>query len=81
MDTYFKSSVIIIFNVEMSEVFFLKSRALECINSLPFNSLLNDDSRQFSKTVKCSKNLKAGKKESEMSHFIDDAIILIKYRK
>lgn len=80
MDTYFKSSVIIIFNIGMSETFFSKSRALEYTNYLPFNSLLNDDSTKFSKTIKCSKNLRAGKK-SEMSYFIDDAIILIEYPK
>lgn len=63
MDTYFKSSVIIIHNVGMSEAFFLKSRGLEYTNSLPFYSLLKGDFRQCSKTVKCSKNLRSGKKE------------------
>lgn len=47
----------------MSEAVFLKSRALEYTNSLPFNFLVNGFSRQCSKTVKWSKNLSIEKKK------------------
>lgn len=61
----------------MSEAFYLKPRALEYTNSVPFNYLLNDDSRQ----VKCNRNLRARKKKLEMSYSIDNTILFIEYPK